>query len=405
MLEYKHSAIAMNPQIAVSALEELSTIYLVTNNDLYIVAASPRSLTQFFIPSTDEIVGQFLVEIIPELVGSEQDLAAIAGGKRGRFELRRVNRTLNGDLFYIDVVAFPYHGLDHDQSDGLLVLLSDVTRASRLEQQVTHRRNELQLAQTAVARRNRQLSETNHRLNQLLEERSAFFKMAVHDLKSPLYCIVGYADLLTDPTSDLLTEEQRLYIDTMRKRAEATSQIVDDLLEVERIESGQAQISPRLIDLCPLIDQAVELIEVQASQRGITVEWCGPSSSALSTFADSAAVERVLSNLLSNAVKYSDHGDSVIVQATSDDNTVRVEVTDQGMGISLEDQGKVFQRFYRTQTARESGGTGTGLGLSIVQALIQQLEGIVGCTSEPGAGSTFWFTLPRTPQGESGNQR
>jgi len=400
MLTFDRTAMsAMNPQVAASALEELNTIYLITDKDLYITAAGPRLLSRFFIPPGQVVEGEALVTVVPELSGMEQELSAVIDGNRARYELRRVNRAVNGDLFYIDVVAFPYHGADgQNQPDGLLVLLSDVTRTSRLEQQVTQQRNELQLAQAAVARRNRRLSETNHRLNQLLEERSSFFKMAVHDLKSPLYCIIGYADLLTDPMSDPLTEEQRIYIETMRKQAEVTSQIVEDLLEVERIESGISQLTPSLLDLYPVISQAISLIEVQASQRGVTVKWSGPSTS-LSAFADVAALERILSNLLSNAVKYSDHGGTVRVGAVVEGDVVRVEVADEGMGIHPEDQEKVFQRFYRTQTARESGAAGTGLGLSIVQALVQQLGGKVGCTSEPGSGSVFWFTVPRIPPG------
>lgn len=220
--------------------------------------------------------------------------------------------------------------------------------------------------------------------------RRDFVANASHEIKTPLTAIRGFAETLL--SNDLPPRDAKSYLEIILRHSERLSRLVEDLLELSRLESGKVVLEPEDVDVGALAAKLCRELEPRLRERSISVRI--RADGAPRAFADARAVEQILQNLLENAVKYSDPGRDIEVRAVPDGSDVRVEVADQGIGIPEADRTRIFERFYRVDRARARDQGGTGLGLSIVKHLVQASGGEVWVESTPGAGSTFAFTLP-----------
>ncbi|MCB9688302.1 MAG: HAMP domain-containing histidine kinase [Alphaproteobacteria bacterium] len=217
--------------------------------------------------------------------------------------------------------------------------------------------------------------------------KSTFLATMSHELRTPLTAILGYTELLQEE----LPEDAAPDLEHVRGSARQLLQLVDDVLDLARVDAGRIELSPGDWTLRDLIEPAVTEIRSVARQKGLELRCSMPGELVLHT--DRIRVRQILANLLSNAVKFTERG-SVSVEAVQEGDCVRIAVTDTGPGLSPEVQARLFQRFVQADpsTTRKHGGT--GLGLAICRELAQILGGGVEVRSVVGEGSTFTLTLP-----------
>ncbi len=214
-----------------------------------------------------------------------------------------------------------------------------------------------------------------------------------HDLKDPLSTILGYIDLIT--MTNTLNDQGTLYVKRVQQAVSHMRQLIDDLLDMARIESGiQLKYTP--VPLRSLVERVTDRFVPQANEKGMTLDVRVPPDLPPIP-ADENRLTQILVNLVGNAIKYTPPEGHVWVRAEMIDNFVQIAIQDTGLGISPEDQAHVFTRFYRVRTPETDGIEGTGLGLAIVQSLVELHGGQIGLESRVGEGSTFYFTLPLSP--------
>lgn len=224
--------------------------------------------------------------------------------------------------------------------------------------------------------------ESAERLRELNRQKDDFVSSVSHELRTPITSLLGYAEELEDSRP---TKRQREALQVMSRSARRLASLVDDLLVVSRPASAPAPTVVRM-DLVPVLREALREVEPLARDRGIVLEWEGPDE--LAALAEAAALTRIAVNLLGNAVKFSRPSSVVTVSARAEGAVARVEVRDTGPGITEDELGRVFERFYRTPAAAASSVPGTGLGLSIVRTLAEQLGGSVRLESDGRSGTS-----------------
>jgi len=222
--------------------------------------------------------------------------------------------------------------------------------------------------------------------------RRDFVANASHEIKTPLTAIRGFAETLLG--APLPEENVRAYLQVILNHSERLSRLVEDLLELSRLESGTHELELVDLDVTLLARRLCEELEPRIRERGFEVNIQG--TGAPHARADRRAVEQILSNLLDNALKYSEPGKRVDLRIAAAGPAVRVDVADHGAGIPEADRARIFERFYRVDRGRSREMGGTGLGLAIVKHLVQAQGGEIWVESTPGVGSTFSFTLPRS---------
>jgi len=229
----------------------------------------------------------------------------------------------------------------------------------------------------------------NERLRQLDRLKDEFVALVSHEVRTPLTSICGYLELLSE---EQLTGEQREYTEIIERNAERLLRLINDLLFIAQIENGQLTVEHDDLDLGPLIAQA--LTAAAPTARAGSVELTGDESVSLRITGDAGRLAQLLDNLISNAIKFTPAGGSVEVAAGRSSDGVWVEVRDTGIGISAEDQERLFNKFFRTRAATRSSIQGTGLGLAISKAIVQAHGGSIRVTSAEDEGTTFRVDLP-----------
>lgn len=233
--------------------------------------------------------------------------------------------------------------------------------------------------------------------NARLFQQSDLISEMVHELRTPLTAIMSYADILQDKP---VSEEQRAqFLKTIRAEAGRLAELINEFLDLARLSSGRARLVRSRVDMVDVVQTAVSVVRPQARERRIGIVVHVPSDLP-AAYADANRLRQVLLNLLSNAIKYNKLDGRVEVAAgldNGDDVRVRVTVKDNGPGISKENLGNLFERFYRVADG-EGYAQGTGLGLSIAQQIVDAHRGELVVESELGAGSAFSFTLPVFPE-------
>jgi len=223
-----------------------------------------------------------------------------------------------------------------------------------------------------------------------LAARDALLLAVVHELRVPLTHVVGYAELLRSGSRPRHPQEIGEMTSAIQSASTTMLRLMDDLVEATRAQTDGFSLKARPVDLVHLIRGVVAGYDAQDQPYQLAVDlpdhW-------LAVQADPERIHQVLGNLLTNAITYSPAGGEIRVRARAEGDHVRVEIQDHGIGMAPEDQRRAFERFYRASEGRALREHGSGLGLAIVKDLIQAHGGQVGVMSQPGLGSTFWFTL------------
>jgi PAS domain S-box-containing protein len=328
----------------------------------------------------DEVMLQSLQDVLTpdSLAIAEAYLAGLrasvaAGRPVAHFRGELEQRCKDGTTVWTDVTASPLLG-----SDGTFVEILGVTR------DISERKR--------YERELRQASDAAEAAN---AAKSEFLAHMSHEIRTPMNAVLGLAQVLE---REPLAGKQRDMVERIRSAGQSLLTILNDVLDLSKIEAGQLRIEPRPFDLGGLLANVDSLMGQAARAKGLTLRLEAPAATREPLLGDGLRVEQVLFNLIGNAIKFTTHGEvAVLVQARERSETVvrlRFEVRDSGIGIAPEALGRLFAPFTQADAgiARRFGGT--GLGLSICKRLVELMGGEIGAESGVGRGSTFWFELP-----------
>ncbi len=225
--------------------------------------------------------------------------------------------------------------------------------------------------------------------------KSEFLANMSHELRTPLNSVIGFAEMLDDEFAGTLNPQQRDFVQTIQRNGHHLLTLINDILDLIKIEAGKFSIAPERMDLLEAVRTAGSGLMPQAAKKLLTLQIpAGPEP--VWVRADGLRLQQILANLLSNAVKFTPAGGTVGVTVSAIDGWAEVRVTDSGIGIAAADQERVFQMFEQVDTSYARAQEGTGLGLPLTRCLVELHGGTLTVQSQLGQGATFAFTLPHS---------
>jgi len=254
------------------------------------------------------------------------------------------------------------------------------------------RRLTVEVRQTA-----KRLEQLNTDLDAAMKTKDQFLSNISHELRTPLNSIIGFTDLLlTEELGAPLSAQQRDFLETVARNGKQLLELINELLDLQRIAAGRMELKSEAFDLADLMAEAAGTVHAQIQKHGHELVVTPPPKS-LRVQGDRGRVRQILLNLLSNAIKFTPDGGRITLAASAEngDDEAEIAVTDTGIGIAAEDQAKLFKEFSQLDASASRKYEGTGLGLALSRRLVEMQGGEIGVESEVGKGSTFWFTLPQ----------
>jgi len=331
-----------------------------------IITSWNKAAIKMFGYTEAEAVGQHISLIIPPDRLSEEAFIigeVRKGNKVDHFQTLR--RAKNGNLVPISLSVSPVV-----DDNGKVIGASKIARDISAEQ----------TSQDELAKLYQQLKELN-------AKKDEFIALASHELKTPLTSIKGYLQILAQRVTD---EKNIIFVQKTRQQIAKLSALVDDLLDVSKIEAGKLHFAAEDFNIREVIDDALELISHTNSDYTITLH--SPVSECM-VKGDAHRIEQVMINLLTNAIRYAPNSNRIEVHLSHENDEVKIGVKDFGTGIAPEKLEHIFSRYYRVDD-NNSKVSGLGIGLYLCYEIVTRHHGKIWAESEPGIGSTFWFTLP-----------
>jgi signal transduction histidine kinase/ActR/RegA family two-component response regulator len=388
--------------------------YLVLDPELRIVAASAAYLSATM-TVRDDIMGRHVFDVFPD----NPDDPAATGVANLRASLERVCSARVPDtmavqqydverpaeqgggfeVYFWSVRNSPVLGPDQ-QLVYIINQVEDVTEFVRLRQHgndaaelTTELRQRTEQMQAEILRRSGELQDANHALRTANEAKNEFLSRVSHELRTPLNAILGFSELLS---LEAFKAEHHDWVTMILKAGRHLLALLDDVLDIARIEGGHLSMSVEAVPVGALIADVLDLARPLADAGGVHLSPLPAVPADLCVAADRQRLRQVLLNLISNAIKYNHPSGTVsIAVEPCADRRLRISVTDTGRGIPAESLGKLFTPFERLDAA-QAGFAGTGLGLALSRHLAQSMNGTLDFSSQPGEGSTFWIELPTT---------
>ncbi len=338
---------------------------------------------QMFGYAREELVGEPVDKLIPESARGRH------GAHRAAYWANPVTRPMgfgmilmarrrDGTEFPVEISLSP---VKTDDGFRVMAIIRDATAKQKADE--------------ALHEANQRLEEQNRELDRANQLKSEFLASMSHELRTPLHTIIGFTELLAEEIEGPLNEKQKRFLSHVHQDSKHLLELINDILDLSKIEAGQMQLHPEAFDARAAINEAVNSTRPMASGRGITVESRVSRETVIE--ADRVRFREILDNLLSNAVKFTPDGGSVWVESRADSPSPGMTafcVGDTGIGIAPDDHAAVFDKFRQVSSTTRGVREGTGLGLAIVRSFVELHGGTIALESEPGKGSRFTFTMP-----------
>ncbi len=302
--------------------------------------------------------------------GKSGEVLILAGAENGKFSL----------ALYEEMMR-----ISNEQTNALRTAYQETAHSDALYDEISRLNNELVDMQRELARQKAELERLN-------AEKNRYLGMAAHDLRNPLHAIMMSGEFLLD---ECPSGETREFIETIYETSQFMARLVDDLLNVAQIESGELNLDYAPVDLPALIRRNAAINHPLAARKGIELVYDIPEDLPRALL-DAAKLEQVLNNLIGNAVKFSPPGGKVNIRLETQGEAFLLSVCDRGVGIPPERMKTLFQPFRRGETGT-AGEKSTGLGLSIVKRIVEGHGGQIWVESQPGQGAAFYVQLPFRP--------
>jgi PAS domain S-box-containing protein len=338
-----------------------------------------RAQEQWLGKGLGQIDGRAVREVVGEQVYAdiEPKLRRALAGDEVPLERERTDR--HGNMVFHSGRHVPDVN-DEGQVVGVYTVFFDITTRALAEQALLRHEQELRAAKEAAENASRAKSE--------------FLANMSHEIRTPMNGVLGLTELLLETPLDT---QQRPFVETVRNSGEALLSIINDILDFSKIEAGKLETESLDFDLYQAVEDVVQLLAPRAHAKNLELACRIDERLPAAVRGDPFRLRQILTNLIGNALKFTEHGEVVVKLEQAAAGTMRFSVRDSGIGIPSATRERLFQPFEQADgsTTRRFGGT--GLGLAISRSLVELMGGEIGVDSEPGQGSTFWFTLPLQP--------
>jgi signal transduction histidine kinase len=321
------------------------------------------------------------------------DTLFFSGAKNGE-EIFIIGTSKKDDDEFLDELM----KINNEHLNTLRAILKESSMEGREKGSISDKKlfTELSKLNNDLASAQRELAKKTAELEKLNEVKNEMLGMASHDLRNPLSAIMSLSEMMLDEKDQdyqNLSEEQKEFLKQIHRSSQFMLSIIEDMLDISKIESGKIKLDMDLIDLEKLVKHSINLNRRLAEKKEISLEFKEPAENAEIT-ADSQKLEQVLNNLVTNAIKYSHPGTHITVNIHKEnDSAVILSVEDEGQGIPEKEQEKLFQPFSKLSVKATAGEMSTGLGLAITRRIVEAHGGEIWVESEVGKGSTFYVRL------------
>ncbi len=298
--------------------------------------------------------------------------------KEGENYFEWTHKRVRGEEFFATVLL---NRVDVKGKAFLQARVTDITERKKAEEAA----RELEAQKLVV--------EELRRLDQMKDE---FVSIITHELRTPMTPIKSSVELFLDGTLGEVTEQQKKYLDMMKRNIDRLAQFTTEVLSLSRLQAGRYAVNPEMLSVSEVADSAVELLREKAQGKDSTIKL--DIGAELQAYADANALAQVLTNLVNNAIVHAGDGAEIVLSGGKHDGDfVEVSVADNGHGIPEEALPHLFDRFYQADRKKAPGYQGTGIGLSLCKGLVEAMSGVISVESQKGEGTIFRFTLPASP--------